>query len=409
MKGFKDYYPKDKRIQNYMFEVCRKIAERYGYSEVDGPILEPVEIYIKSGEEIPKQMYTLTDKSNRKLALRPEFTPTVARMIDNASLSKPIKWFSISRCLRYEQPQFGRQREFVQFNLDFLGTDSMKADAEVILTAIKIMQEFNLTKEDFYIRISNRKLVQDLFKNIGIKEQNFQDIYRLIDKKCKISNKVFELTLKDKGLSEKQINELEKLFEIKSLDQIKAKIKSKGLEELKELFSYLKDYGILDFCKLDLSIMRGFDYYTSTVFEVFDSSRKYRAIAGGGRYDKLAKNCPGVGYAFGDVVLEFYLKERNKLSNLKPNFVYIIPIKTLKESLKIAEQLRKKGLNISIDLLDKGISRNLDYANKQKIPYVIFIGPEELKKKKLKLRDMKTGKEKFLKIDKIIKLLKLLK
>lgn len=399
MKGFKDYYPKEKRIQNYIFQVWKKVAERYGYSEVDGPILEPVEIYTKSGQEIPEQMYTLIDKSGRKLALRPEFTPTIARMI-NSSIPKPIKWYSISRCLRYERPQFGREREFFQFNLDFLGTNSMKADAEVILTAIRIMQEFNLTKKDFFIRISNRKLINDLLLNLEIDEKNFKEIYRLIDKKCKISEKDFKLTLKDKGLTPEQIKNLLNLFEIKSLDKIE--VNSKGLDELKELFSYLKELNVLDYCKLDLSIMRGFDYYTSTVFEVFDKSQKYRAIAGGGRYDELAENCPGVGYGMGDIILELFLKEKKKLPEIKPSLIYIIPINTLKQSLKIAESLRKNGINVSIDLLEKGISKNLDYANRENIPYVLIIGNQELKSKKIKLKNMKTGKESLFTLSQLI-------
>ncbi len=405
MKGFRDFYPEQKRIQNFIFKVWRKIAKRYGYLEIDGPILEPIEIYKKSGEEIPEQMYTLTDKAKRKLALRPELTPTLARMItQNKSLSKPIKWFSISRCLRYESPQAGRLREFFQFNIDFLGTKSIKADAEIILTSIKIMQEFRLTEKDFYIRISNRKLMQDLLKSINIKEKNFKDIQRILDKICKYKKEDIKRELLKKGLKEKQISSLFKILKITSLNKIK--IKSKGLEELKELFNYLKSLNILKYCKLDLSIMRGFDYYTSTIFEVFDKTKKYRAIAGGGRYDELAKNCPGVGYGMGDVVLELFLKSKNKIPEINPNLVFIIPINTFEKSMKIAEQLRKNNINVSIDLMNRSLSKNLNYANKEKIPYVLLIGKKELKSKRLKLRNMQTGKEVLLTLPKIIKFLK---
>lgn len=405
MKGFKDYYPKEKRIQNYIFQAWKKIAERYGYFEVDGPILEPIEIYSKSGQEIPEQMYILTDKSGRKLALRPEFTPTLARMInENSSLPKPIKWYSISKCFRYEQPQSGRQREFSQFNIDFLGSTSMKADAEIILTAIKIMKEFKLTKKDFFIRISNKKLMQDLLKSINIEEKYFKEIQRILDKICKYKKEDIISELKTKGLAPKQISELFKILSIKSLSQIK--ISSKGLDELKELFSYLKEFNVLEYCKLDLSIMRGFDYYTSTVFEVFDSSMQFRAIAGGGRYDELAKNCPGVGYGMGDAVLELFLISKKKLPELNQNLVFIIPINTFKQSLKITEKLRDNGINASMDLLDRSISKNLNYANQENIPFVLIIGKEELKKKKLKLKNMKTGKEKLLDLKSLIKFLR---
>ena len=403
MKGFKDYYPEEKRIQNYIFDKWKSIAQKYCFEEIDGPILEPVELYQKSGQEIPEQMYVLTDKSDRKLALRPELTPTIARMISqNPNIRKPLKWYSIGPFFRYEQPQFGRAREFFQINLDILGTRSMKADAEVITTAVKLMQSFGFTKKDFYIRISNRKLIQALLLELGIKQDSLKEIYRLIDKLCKITKKDFELTLKEKGLTQKQISSLLELLEIKDLNKIK--INNQGLDELKQLFNYLKQYNVLEFCRLDLSIMRGLDYYTSTVFEVFDSSRELRAIAGGGRYDELAKNCPGVGYAMGDVVLELFLKNKNKLPVLdrKIDF-YIAAINENmdKEAIKIAETLRK-SYSVEIDLLERNLSKQLEYANSIKAEKVIILGPDEIKKKKLKIKDMKTGKEKLATLKQLI-------
>ncbi len=404
MKGFKDYYPEEKRIQNYIFDKWKSIAEKYCFEEIDGPILEPVELYQKSGQEIPEQMYVLTDKSDRKLALRPELTPTVARMISqNPNIRKPLKWYSIGPFFRYEQPQFGRERQFFQFNMDILGARSMKADAEIITTAVKLMQSFGFTKKDFYIRISNRKLIQALLLELGIKQDSLKEIYRLIDKLCKISKKDFELTLKEKGLTQKQISSLLKLLEIKDLSKIK--INNQGLDELKELFNYLKQYNILEFCRLDLSIMRGLDYYTSTVFEVFDSSRELRAIAGGGRYDELAKNCPGVGYAMGDVVLELFLKNKNKLPVLDRKIDFYIAAvnkNAEKESIKIAETLRK-SYSVEIDLLERNLTKQLEYANSIKAEKVIILGPDEIKKKKLKIKDMKTGKEKLTTLKELIK------
>src|SRR3989344_3022473 len=171
-KGTRDFYPEDQRIQNYIFNIWKSVALKYGYEEIDGPLLEPLELFTaKSGEEIKEQLYLLKDKSNRQLALRPEITPTIARMIaQNKSIAKPIRWFSIPRCFRYENPQLGRLREFFQFNLDLLGSESMKADAEVIATLVKIMQSFNCNKGDFVVRISNRKIMNDLLNSIKIKE-----------------------------------------------------------------------------------------------------------------------------------------------------------------------------------------------------------------------------------------------
>ena len=402
MKGFRDFYPEDKRKENYIFNIWKKIAEKYGYEEIDMPILEDAEIYNKSGQEIPEQIYRFKDKKEREIALRPETTPSVARMVKaNPSVRTPIKWFSISQCYRYEKLQKGRGREFYQLNVDFLGTREMQSDAEIIVTLINILKEFGLTEKDFYIKISNRTLLNDLFKSLNIK--NAKEVSRLLDKREKISESDLKKELKKLKLDNKQANKLFELFKLDSLNKIK--IESNGLDELKELFEILKRYNADKYCKLDLSIMRGFDYYTSTVFEAFDKKKEFRSIAGGGRYDDLA-GMPGVGYGMGDIVLGLLLEENGKLNDLRNETdVLLIPIKTLDKCIAIAEKLRNEGIKVKLDLLDRNISKNLDYADKLKIPYVIIIGEDELKQKKLKLKNMKTGNEKLVKIEEIKKLL----
>jgi len=383
-----DLYPENKRIQNYLFNIFRTISKKYGYEEIEPPILESADIYKKSGQEIPEQMYTFKDKSNRSLALRPETTPSIARMVQNKSLQLPIKWFSISRCFRYEREQAGRNREFDQFNLDIIGSKSMQADAEVIKTLVEILKELKLTKKDFFIRISNRKLIEDLLNSINI--TNIKEVSRIIDKKDKLSEKDFRLSLKDLKLSTKQITELLKLLNTKSITKLK--IESKGLTELKELFSYLKSYNIQDYCKLDLSIMRGFDYYTSTVFEAFDTKKQFRAIAGGGRYDDLA-SFPGVGYGFGDKVITLIIKD--KLPELQKQVdYYIAPInkKVISKAIQIAEKLRKTS-TVELDLLNRNLSKQIKYASSITNNLVI-VGEKDLKNNKITLRDLKTGKEK---------------
>jgi len=400
VRGFRDFYPKEKRTINYLFSTWKDVAEKYGYEEVDMPILEPVRIYGKSGDEIPTQIYRFKDKKNRDLALRPETTPSIARMIKSKpDLKKPLKWYSISQCYRYERIQKGRGREFFQFNLDFLGTKSMEADAEVITTLIKILTSFNLTEKNFYIRISNRKLINDLFKDLEI--TCVKDIARLLDKRCKISDKELKQALKDLELSTKQISSVFKLLDTKELSKIK--VKSEGLDELKTLFAIFKKYNLSKFIKLDLSIMRGFDYYTGTVFEAFDKKGDFRAIAGGGRYDDLA-GVPGVGYGFGDLVLQLFLEENKKLPDLKNSTdILIIPINTLDNCIPIAETLREEGLKVNLDVQKRSISKNLDYANKQSIPYVLIIGENELQKKKVKLKNMTSGEEKLISVEKVAK------
>ena len=396
MKGFRDFYPEDKRVQDYIFRVWKEVAESYGYSEVGGPLLEEISLYNKSGEEIPEQIYSFKDKGGRMVAIRPELTPTIARMLNSKSLSKPVKWYSIGRFMRYENPQSGRLREFYQFNIDCLGSESMKADAELIASAVSIMKKFDLTGKDFFIRISNRKLFNDILKKVGIgqgqlglERQYFKDITRLVDKFCKITKKDFVLSLKDKGIPEKQSKELLKYFTIRDLKDIK--IDSEGLKELTELFGYLKDYDILKYCKLDLSIIRGFDYYTSTVFEVFDPTMKYKAIAGGGRYNDLAKGYPGVGYAFGDVVLELFLRARNKIPDLfKDIDYYVAPVndKYYSKAIKVLGKLREKN-SAEIDLSGRKLGKQLDYANKIGAKNVVIVGSEP----KVTIKNMKTGKE----------------
>jgi len=409
VKGTRDFYPEEMEVQNYLFSVWKKVAVSFGYKEMEGPILESEEIYRKSGEEIPQQTYSLIDKSGRKLVLRPELTPTLARMIQQRKdLSKPIKWFSMPRCFRYEAPQLGRLREFFQFNIDCLGSESMIADAEIIVTAVEIMKKFKLTEKDFYVRISNRKITQSFLNSLNIK--NIQEVSRLIDKKDKIGQENFFLSLRGCGLEKDQVTKLYKFLAVKDIESLKEycqdDLGKTGLEELSSLFDYLKKFNISKYCRLDLSIMRGFDYYTSTVFEVFDANGTYRAIAGGGRYNNLA-GIPGVGYGMGDVVLELFLKSKNKLKvkNLEKK-VYIIYIgdKALIQSVKAAEKLRKFCI-VELDVMNKGLSKQLSYADQIKADYAILIGTDELKKKKLRLRDMKTGKETPLNLEQICKFL----
>ena len=409
VKGTRDFYPEDMEIQNYIFSNWKKVAISFGYKEVEGPILESEEIYKKSGEEIPQQTYSLIDKSGRKLVLRPELTPTLARMIQQRKdIPKPIKWFSIARCFRYEAPQLGRLREFFQFNIDCLGGESMVVDAEIIATAVEIMKKFKLTEKDFYIRISNRKVTQSFLDSLNIK--NIQEVSRLIDKKDKIGQENFFLSLRGCNLEKDQVTRLYKFLAINNLESLKEYCQNdfgkKGLEELSSLFDYLKKFNILKYCKLDLSIMRGFDYYTSTIFEVFDANGTYRAIAGGGRYDNLA-GIPGVGYGMGDVVLELFLKSKNKLkvkSLEKKIYILNMGDKVLIQSVKAAEKLREFCI-VELDVMNKGLSKQLSYADQIKADYVIIIGVDELKKKKLRLRDMKTGKERLLTLEQVCKFL----
>ncbi|MBU2638949.1 MAG: histidine--tRNA ligase [Nanoarchaeota archaeon] len=406
LKGTRDFYPKEMNELNAIFNIWKAAARRFNYSEFDGPMLEPAELWtLKSGSEIPEQMYSFKDKSNKEIAVRPELTPTLARMVaaKQKELQKPIKWFSIARCWRYEAPQSGRLREFFQLNVDCLGTESMKADAEVIATAVEIMKSFNCTENDFYVRLNNRKLITALILGAGVKKASLKDVSRILDKKDKLSEKDFMLALKDLGLKQDVIDNLIAMLnsEISSIKPDKLdEDGKKGYNELMELIGYLNAYGIFKYCKIDFTIMRGFDYYTSTVFEVFDKSGEFRAIAGGGRYDDLVKDfggekCPGVGYGMGDVVLSLFLKKLNKFPESKQEVdYYIAPVNedVMKQAIDIAGKLRKNA-DVEIDITGKNLKKQFDYANSINAKKIVIVGEKDLKENKVTIRDMKTGKE----------------
>lgn len=407
----RDFYPENMRRLNYIFSTWKKIAEKYNFEEFEAPVLEPIDLWTaKSGEEIPEQMYRFKDKGGRDIALRPEITPSLARMVaqKQLSLSKPIKWYSIPKCWRYEAPQSGRLREFFQLNVDILGTERIEADAEIISTAIAIMKEFGCTEKDFFVRISNRRLINSLLKPIV--KDNSKEVTRIIDKVDKISKEEFEKELMKAGLKKENITSIRKIIGVESLKDINKKILDeeglKGYEEVEKLLTLLNSYGFGKYIKLDLSIMRGFDYYTGTVFEVFDKGKEARAIAGGGRYDDLVKEfggekCPGIGYGMGDVVLGIFLEKLKKFPKLEKDVdYYIAPINEQSSpfAIEVAQKLRQK-YSVEIDLIGRSFSKQLSYANSINAKNLIVIGEKEVKSRKFNIKDLKSGKEEAVSFD----------
>ncbi len=409
LTGTRDFYPEEMRALQYIISTWKKAAEKYGYDEVDGPLLEPAELWKQKGE-LGEQMYNFTDKGDREVAIRPEFTPSLARMVaqKQKALTKPLRWYGIIRCWRYERPQSGRLREFFQFNIDCLGTESMKADAEVIAVAVEILRQLNVTPKEAYVRISNRKLMKGLLDEIDV--SNVKDIEKIIDKKDKLPEKDFEEMLKDAGLKKEQIFGLKDVLSMKNLAALEKQdlneTAKKGLSELKELFSYLKAYGVENYCELDTTIIRGLDYYTGTVFEVFDRSKKFRAIAGGGRYDDLVSDFggekfPGVGLGMGDVVLQLFLKDKDKLGTIAKSVdYYIAPIseEVVPKAMEIARKLREK-YNVELDISGRGLTKQLDYANSIGAKKAVIVGEKDLKLGKVTVKDMQTGKDSQVLID----------
>ncbi|MFM2357824.1 MAG: histidyl-tRNA synthetase, histidyl-tRNA synthetase [Candidatus Parcubacteria bacterium] len=402
-KGVRDFYPEDMRVQKYIFEKMREVTESFGYEEYNASILEPAELYeAKSGEEIVnEQTYTFTDRGGRKVTLRPEMTPTVARMIASRSKSMalPARWYAIPNLFRYEQPQKGRLREHFQLNVDIFGTEGVEADIEIISLASTLMSSFGAKNSDYVIKVNNRKVVEALYKHYGVSEEDSYKLSKLIDKKNKISPETFdkgiELILKEKSAEFKAV-----LSSNKEIIQTVGET-HEGVIELAKVVESLNALGISNVI-FDQTLMRGFDYYTGIIFEIFDTNPdNMRSLFGGGRFDDLTtlfggKKIPAVGFGAGDVTLKDFLE----LHNLLPVFntrahVYIArPDKTpVLEAMKIASLLRKEGLETIVELEDKKIGDQIKRAEKAGVSHVLFVGEEEIKTQIFSLKNLSSKEE----------------
>ncbi|MGB9706834.1 MAG: histidine--tRNA ligase [Microgenomates group bacterium] len=410
VKGFRDFYPADLTARSWLFGKMRQVSQKFGYQEYEGPCLEPLDLYAaKSGEELVRQQtFVLTTKSKEKLALRPELTPTLARMVaqKQADLPKPIRWFSIGPRWRYEKPQKGRTREFYQWDVDLLGIESPEADAEIIAIAAEFLKSVGLTPAQVVIKVNNRRLMEEKLSFIEIPPKKVPEIFRAVDKKEKMPESKWTAWLKEIGLNELQIKDLKGILKDKDF--------AGESKELTALFSTLSDMGVAEFVEFDPTVVRGLDYYTGTVFEARDREGEFRAILGGGRYDNLVEvvggpKIPGVGFAAGDKVIEEVLRKFKKWPALTP-----VPTKVLvtvfdeslyRDSLKIARQLREAGIETELYLTPDKLDKQLKYADRQKIPFAIIIGPEEGESNVVTLKNLKTGKQEKIPLSKAIKIL----
>ena len=415
-KGVRDFYPEDLFIQNHIFNTWRRVVEKFGYVEYSASVLEPAELYsAKSGEEIVnEQTYTFTDRGGRSVTLRPEMTPTVARMVAQKQhdLTFPLRWYSIPNLFRYEKPQRGRLREHWQLNVDIFGADSSNADIEIITIAYQIMKNFGAKDGDFVIKVNNRKIIDELYKKFKLDEEKSYKVSKIIDKKNKISPETFEGALTEiMGDSAKELINLlasdEKLLE--SLGE-----NNENVKELISLIEKLADKGMNNI-EFDPTLMRGFDYYTDTVFEVNDlHPDNNRSIFGGGRYDELldifgARKMPTVGFGAGDVTMKDFLETHGLLPKYRgPTDLYICitDIKHVKEATSLADVLREKALNVAVDLSGKKLGDQLKIASKQAIPYVICIGEDEIKSGLYKVKNMETGEETKVKMEEVVNVIK---
>jgi len=375
LPGFRDFYPEPAPtpdswsldLRRHIFDTWRSTAERYGFREYDGPPIEELELYTqKSGEEIVGQLYNFVDKGDRNVSLRPEMTPTLARMAaaHTRNYKKPIKWFSIPQLFRYERQQKGRLREHFQLNADILGEENLAADAELIALLIDTLRDLNLTSDDFVIRLSSRRAWQEFFENGGGKEAEAYDFYQIVDKLEREDPTVSGEKLAKLGFSYDQVN-----------DFIEG---GQPTDELSAIIGNIEARSLGDFIKVDYRIIRGLAYYTGPVYEAFDKRGKFRAIAGGGRYDHLVKlvsdgktDLPALGFGMGDVVLAELLKDRGlvpPLGQALDAFVQITDESLRNASLGLVQQLRQAGLATEYPLLktkpDKQFKRALELKAK---------------------------------------------
>src|SRR5216684_8486058 len=419
LPGFRDFYPDELALKNHIFATWREVARRYGFQEYDGPPLEPLELYTdKSGEEIVQQLYTFEDKGGRKVALRPEMTPTLARMVGAhaQALKKPIRWFSIPQLFRYERQQRGRLREHFQLNMDILGEASPLADAELIAAAIDIMRAFGFGPADVQARVSDRRVLRTLLLGRGLTEAQLPKAFEVIDKSERVPQEALADILAKVGIARREASIVFEVANLRSIETVTAALaKVEGGEEagepLRQAVGALEAMGLGEFVAVDLTIVRGLAYYTGIVFELFDTGKSLRAICGGGRYDGLLKalggvDLPALGFGMGDVVLGELLKERrpaDQASTKLDAFLIAVSGEDVAPLLKLAHQLRDLGVAVEYGLRPAAIRKQLELAAARGAPRAIIVGPDERAAGEVVVRDLKAGTEERVPIAKLVK------
>jgi histidyl-tRNA synthetase len=399
LPGFRDFLPADCAQRNYIFARWREVARRYGFVEWEGPLLEPTDLYKKkSGPEIVEQLFNFTDKGDREVALRPELTPTLARLVaaQERQFKKPLKWFSIGQFFRYEKQQRGRLREHFQLNCDIIGEPDLAADIELVALSIDVLRQFGFTAKDFVVRISDREFWTDFLRRENVQPDSWSEVLQVIDRSARESR-------------EKTAEKLGPLA-----DPVFATLKSGGKSaKLEQLVDGLRARGLADFVAIDVSIVRGLAYYTGVVFEVFDRAEKFRAIAGGGRYDNLiaqlsddAVSLPALGFAMGDVVLSELINEipiaraamQKAITDDRKLDIYIVIAKEERraDALRQIQQLRDHGYRVDYPLTPTKVGRQFQAAEEGGARVAILFGDEW---PQVKIKKMATGEQQLLPLE----------
>lgn len=420
-KGTRDFFPENMRVQNHLFQNWRKVCQAFGFEEYEGPTFEHLDLYTgKSGAEIVGQLYHFVDKGGRDIALRPELTPTLARMVNQkgSALKLPVKWFSMPRLFRYEKMQRGRLREFFQLNMDIIGCDTLWAEVDLLTAITEMLKGFGLNSQDFRIRVSSRRLLAETLDMLGIPDGSKPAVYAALDKREKVRAEVFAQYLQDAGLDEAAQKDLAEVFSSTGMESLRLaleKVAAKramnteftGLKDLIWLLQTLGQLGYGDFVELDLSVVRGLAYYTGVVFEVYDAGKSMRAIAGGGRYDNLLENLggramSGVGFGMGDVVIADLLQERGLLpvANARRLDFFVATFgDASEEAFRVAQGLRSRGFTATCSITGGKLKKQMAQADEAGARQVIFIGSDKAPAGQFEVKDLTTGNQSILSLE----------
>jgi histidyl-tRNA synthetase len=406
VRGTRDFYPEDMRMRNWLFDHFTDAARLHGFEEYDAPVLESEELYTrKAGEEITQQLYNFEDKGERAVTLRPEMTPSLARMVmaRAGALPMPIKWFSIPQCWRYERTQRGRGREHYQWNVDIWGTESIEADVELLSVLVNFFDAVGLTPDDLAIKLSSRKVLEEVLGSLGISGENFAPTCIVIDKMDKLPADVIAEQLTELGLSSEAISTIQSTLTISNFDELRNALgeESAAIAELASLFAAAADYGISDWIEFDASIVRGLAYYTGMVFEVRDRAGELRAICGGGRYDKLlstlgGKDLPATGFGFGDMVIMELLTEKGLLPELvsgNDDIVLAHSTELRGAAMSVASALRANGRSVDLILEQKKMKWAFKHAERTGAERLVLVMPNEWEEGKVRIKNLFTSEE----------------
>lgn len=411
LRGMRDFLPKDWIFRQKLMRVWAETAEQNGFTRYETPIVENLSLLErKAGEEISDQIYNFEDKSGRKIALRPEITPSMVRIVsaNREAFASTGKVYSIGQCFRYERASLGRKREHFQWNIDIVGEEGVIAEAYLIQTAVLAMKKLGFEKGEFKVRVNNRQLVSDFLNSLKIEGEQVLSVMGVMDKKEKISPEAFNEMLAEVGLNDKQIQKINQFMTAKSLPEIQKFVKEDvvGFQDLKKFWGYCQALNLTDFVVIDTAIVRGLAYYTGIVFEAFDTQGKFRAIFGGGRYDHLferltGKPCQAVGLGFGDVVVEELYKDKFGAPETYEGVDVMLGgfgEAAEAELLKLVALMNEMKLTLDYDFKASAPGKFLGRASKRGAKKALYIGENELAEGKVMVKDLQTREQAFLKL-----------